>query len=73
MTLNIYASGLCHCSVCAPAHMTKEEVEIAVNNRHPTGIKSQWVVSNENFRTGEENGFHCECDGKPTRHWLMVC
>jgi len=73
MTINIYANGLCHCSVCAPADMQPSEVEIAVNNRNPTGIRSQWKISDEDFKTGEKNGFECECNGMPTRHWLMVC
>ena len=74
MTVRIYASGLCHCSVCVPKDMTKEEVAIAVNNKHPTGIQSQWVVSSEDtFIDGTPNGVECICDGEITRHWLMVC
>lgn len=73
MTINVYATGLCHCSVCVPSDMTKEEVENAVNSRYPTGVSSPWKVSEENFKTGEENGFINICDGKETRHWLMVC
>ena len=74
MTFEIYAQGLVHSSVCAPADWTKEQVENAVNGRSPTGISSPWKVSEDtHFRTGEENGYHCTCNGKRTRHWLMSC
>ena len=74
MTIDIYAQGLVHSSVCAPADWTKEQVENAVNGRSPTGISSPWKVSEyTHFRTGEENGHYCTCNGKPTRHWLMSC
>lgn len=71
--IDIYARGLCHCSVCAPADMTIDEVVLLTNYLNPTGIKSQWQLSKENFKTGEQNGYHCKCEGRDTRHWLMVC
>lgn len=71
MTIHIYAVGVCYCSVCAPSDMSKEDVEIWVNTQNPTGIKSKWKISDENFNSGEENGFINICDGKETRHWLL--
>ena len=70
--LNIYSVGIVHCSVCVPADWSKEAVENAVNNRMPSGV-SPWKISDEDFSTGEKNGYQCECDGKPTRHWFLVC
>ncbi len=70
--LNIYSVGIVHCSVCVPADWSKEAVENAVNNRMPSGV-SPWKISDEDFYTGEKNGYQCECDGKPTRHWLLMC
>lgn len=71
--IDIYARGLVHCYVCAPADMPIEEVVALTNYLNPTGIKSRWHKSTENFKTGEENGYACKCEGKDTRHWLMVC
>jgi hypothetical protein len=69
MKITVYKEGLCTASVCAPAEMTKEEVEAEMPG---TGIRSQWVVADRPFATGETNP--CPCNNDPDyRHWLMEC
>jgi hypothetical protein len=68
--VNIYSNGVVHCSVCAPADMSREEVERAVNAQNPTGLDTGWKVSDEPFRTGEANP---HLAGDCGQHWLMVC
>lgn len=70
VTVNVYSIGILACSVCAPPEMTREEVEKAVNAMNPTGVDSQWRVSDEPFRTGEPNPLDVDGCG---RHWLLVC
>lgn len=71
--VNVYSVGLCHCSVCAPADMSRKDVEAMVNYLNPTGIQSKWVIDlSPTFLDGSENGRLQTCEGVPTRHWLMV-
>lgn len=69
----IYSEGIVACSVCAPAVLTVEQVEDAVNAQSPTGIMSQWTHSADpTFRTGQPNP--CPCESDPFRtHYLMEC
>lgn len=71
--IDIYSSGLCHCSVCVPEEMPMDEAIAMVNQRNPTGINSQWQLSEDKeFADGDPNPKVCEAD--PTRrHYLMVC
>jgi hypothetical protein len=74
MSIEIYANGICYCSVCAPKEMTAGEITIAVNLKNPTGTRDEWEVSSDKtFRTGESSP--CPCEKKPNthQHWLMVC
>jgi hypothetical protein len=72
VSVQVYSWGLCFASACADAADTAADVEAAVNASHPTGIKSQWKVADEAFKTGEANPHPCEqADGK--QHWLLVC
>jgi len=70
--IEIYSSGICHCSVCVPKDMDKETIEQKVNSENMTGIQSQWEISEENFASGASNP--CPCEDNGTRqHYLMVC
>jgi hypothetical protein len=71
--INIYVSGLVHCSVCVPKHFTVEMIEEEVNLQNPTGISSKWKIDNSpKFSTGENNPCVCERD-QNRKHYLMVC
>ena len=74
MTIHLYSVGLCHASVCAPKDAEPEAIVAEANRLHPTGIESQWAVSDdERFQGGETNP--CACNDHPTErlHWLLVC
>ncbi len=69
----VYSCGLVACSACAPGGMAREEVEVAVNRAHPTGIDSDWSVSDDpTFHTGQSNPATCELDST-RKHWLLTC
>jgi hypothetical protein len=72
MSVIVYTFGLCHCSVCVPKDMPRDEVERGANTAHPTGV-TPWKISDEpTFKAGEPNP--CQCEGDSTRqHYLMVC
>lgn len=73
MSIHIYRSGLCHCSVCVPKDMVRDEIVSEVNSQHPTGLDHGWSISDEpTFKAGEPNP--CRCDQDASRlHYLMVC
>lgn len=67
----LYAKGLCYCSVCTELQ-TPEEVEQWVNANNPTGTKYKWKISKDNFKDGKSNP--CQCEQKSThKHYLLVC
>lgn len=68
-------TGLVYRNVCAPSSWTRERVEADVNAQSPTGIRSEWVVSEAIEREGDYNGCSClACPDDPNRtHWLMNC
>ncbi len=70
--IRIYASGVIHLSICVPENMDREAIVEEVNRMSPTGIRSQWQISEEPFRTGESNPCVCEEDNT-RKHYLMVC
>ena len=72
-SIEIYAEGLCHLSVCALASLARSEVESLVNNASPSGVNSPWTISkDENFLDGTTIPHQCEDD--PSRqHWLLDC
>ncbi len=77
-TIEIYARGICHSSVCAPASKGHEEIERLANIYNPTGIESKWKVSKDpHFADGTINGCFCETwkadSSQPKKHWLLVC
>jgi hypothetical protein len=72
-TIEIYASGILYCSVCAPKRLAVRTVERVVNELNPTLITTKWKVSKDKtFKTGETNP--CICENYPDRlHYLMEC
>ena len=71
--INIYAAGLMAMSLCAPKDMSKEGIEHLANLEHPTGIPSQWKISEgETFADGTPMPAPCENDGGRL-HWLLQC
>jgi hypothetical protein len=73
MTVDIYSRGMCHCSVCVPKDADVAEIESQVNEKNPTGIRSQWKVDKSaKFATGESNPHPCEHSAERL-HYLMVC
>lgn len=72
--IHVYAGGtLDVLSVCAPKEMPRERLVAAVNAGHPTGIESQWTVSEEDFRGGEPNPCPCNDEPDDRLHYLMHC
>lgn len=69
----VYTSGLVSCSACAPADMPIEEVTRLVNLQTPTGISSQWELSDDDeFALGVP--MPCVCDQDASRmHYLFNC
>lgn len=72
-TVQPYSVGICYASACAPWDATPEEIEQAVNLKHPTGLAHGWRISDEpTFSGGEPNP--CDCNDNPDRrHWLLSC
>lgn len=71
MNFEPYAVGLCHASVCTS--LSVEEATRLLNRNNPTGIESQWKLSDDkNFKSGEANGFDCP-DHPGNKHYLFVC
>jgi hypothetical protein len=53
--------------------MSPEDVERITNTYHPTGISSQWVMSDDpTFKDGTPNPCACNED-KTRRHFLLSC
>jgi hypothetical protein len=71
--VHIYSSGIVHCSVCAPADMSVEEVVRAVNLQNPAGTSNGWTLSDaEEFSDGTP--MPAPCNEETDRlHYLMVC
>ena len=71
--VDIYSKGIVACSACVPKDMSKEDIEQAVNAKLPTGISSQWKISeDEKFREGLTNPCVCEADSNKL-HYLLNC
>jgi hypothetical protein len=58
-------------SVCSS--LSIEETTARLNVKHPTGIASQWQLSGDKFKGGQENP--CPCDKAPDthKHYLFEC
>lgn len=68
----IYSLGMVYASVCTTLK-SREAIVDTMNEHSPTGIGSDWAVSEDPaFRTGEPNP--CQCEEDPDRmHWLLNC
>jgi hypothetical protein len=67
----IYSGGLVHISVCAPADMSRAEVERQAESRHWSGTRG-WKIDSGSFLDGTPNPCVCELD--PGRvHYLLSC
>lgn len=73
MSVTVYTFGLCHCSVCVPAGMKREDIERGADLAHPTGLDHGWSISSDpTFRAGQPNPCICNADTS-RQHYLMVC
>ena len=71
--LTVYKNALHYCSVCTNVSDCKR-IEELTNLKNPTGIKSQWRISeNKNFASGKPNPFPCENKPETHKHYLMAC
>lgn len=72
--VNIYAVGVCYCSVCAPKKMSIREVTRIVNIKNPAGPTYGWRKSKDKkFNKGDQSN-PCECENDKTRrHILFNC
>ncbi len=70
--IDIYARGIIACSVCAPKDMSREEVELQVNMKNPTGIDSKWTITRDDFADGAENPYVCDRSTEKL-HYLLHC
>jgi hypothetical protein len=75
LDLVVYRIGIVHISVCVPKDTTVEDIERAANREHPTGIKSQWIVSTDKTFADGTSPNPCPCDrhSKERLHYLMEC
>ena len=67
--VQVYAAGICMCSVCAPADMDPDTI---LSEVPPSGTEFGWMISADPFKTGEANPSPCNTDPS-RRHWLLEC
>jgi len=68
--LEVYSSGLFHCSVCTNI-TDKEEILRRLNKEHPCGTDNGWMHSTDtHFAQGAPNPCPCH-DHKDRMHYLM--
>lgn len=66
-----YSVGLVNASVCT--RLPLEAAQARLNQEHPTGIDSQWELSEDKeFKSGETNPCQCE-DDERNKHYLFSC
>ncbi len=67
-----YSVGICSASVCTS--LSVKEATEKLNLEHPTGIVSDWHLSeDENFASGDTNPFPCKDDPETHKHYLFNC
>lgn len=70
----VYSTGIVSCSVCAPADMPPAEVAAEVNMTQPTGISSDWKISEEaTFASGDPHPSPCDKYPEQRTHRLLYC
>lgn len=72
-SIQVYSKGIVACSVCVPKDMGTNMIEKLVNMENPTGIESNWELSEDKtFKSGHSHP--CECiDDKNRLHYLLHC
>lgn len=73
MDFEIYVRGVVFMSVCVDDDMPIEQIERCANQKSPSGISSEWKISEEpTFSGGEPNP--SPCPDKPGHtHYLLSC
>lgn len=71
LNFDIYAKGLCACSVCSS--LSLDDTVDRVNMENPTGISSQWRISTDGFADGSDNPHPCEKYPETHKHYLFKC
>lgn len=67
-----YTVGICCMSVCSS--LEPKEIIVRANQEHPTGILSNWDISEDKkFASGEEMPCVCNENPKTHKHWLLNC
>jgi hypothetical protein len=68
-----YSIGLVAASVCTS--LPVEDAALRLNQEHPTGINSQWHLSEDKFFSDGEtpNGAPCPDHPKTHKHYLFNC
>jgi len=69
----VYSLGLCYMSVCSS--LQPNEIVRRANQEHPTGISSDWEISeNKTFADGT-TPMPCPCENNPEthKHYLLEC
>jgi hypothetical protein len=67
-----YSIGICNASVCSS--LTLEEITKRLNERYPTGIASQWTLSEDKqFHSGQPHPCPCEENPETHMHYLFHC
>jgi hypothetical protein len=68
----VYSEGICYASVCADKECCIDEITEFLNLHCPSGIQTDWKLSDDDFLTGEKNG--CPCNKDSDRlHYLFTC
>ena len=69
---DIYSLGMVHASLCTT--LSNEEATERMNGEFPTGIGSDWQISDdETFADGKEHPCKCEDSPETHRQILFVC
>lgn len=69
----VISCGIICLSLCVPAGLTHEQIAYIANAKMPTGISSQWAISDDtHFSGGQTNP--CDCERGPAhQHYLLNC
>lgn len=68
----LYEPGFCHSSVCTS--LSVSDATIRINAVYPTGISSQWVLSEDTtFASGGSMPGVCHDHPETHKHYLFTC
>lgn len=65
--------GLVTMSACVPKDMSRETIEKEVNLENPTGISSQWAITEDDFADGNPNPCPCDREPEDRLYYLLHC